>query len=70
MPGIFIKIYIENGEKTAIEENCSEEQKCKLLCYDEAIRGAIVEYAFLHGNGAVKTDSFAALKKQLCKMVC
>ena len=43
---------------------------CKLLCYDEAISGAIVEYACLHGNGTVKTDSFAALKKQVCKIMC
>lgn len=51
------------GKKTAKGENCSQEQKCRLLCYDEALSGTTVEYAFLHGNGAVKTDSFAALKK-------
>ena len=36
-------------------------QKCKLLCYDEAISGVIVEYAFLHGNGAVKTETVLLL---------
>lgn len=33
-------------KKTAVEENCSEEQKSKLLCCDAAINGAIVECAF------------------------
>lgn len=34
-------------KKTTIEENCSQEQKSKLLCFDEAVSGAIVECAFL-----------------------
>lgn len=46
-------------KNTAIEENCSQEQNCKFLCYDEAVSGATVECAFLSptGNGAVKTES-------------
>lgn len=33
-------------KKTTIEENGSQEQKSKLLCYDEAVSGAIVEYFY------------------------
>lgn len=54
---------MENEKYTAIEENCSQEQNCKLLCYDEAVSGATVEGAFLspNGNGAVKTETILLL---------
>ena len=55
---------MENEKKnTALEENCSQEQNRKLLCYDEAISGATIECAFLfpNGNGAVKTETILLL---------
>lgn len=57
---------MENEKKNpAVEENCSEEQKSKLLCYDEAINGALVEYAFLSQNGSVRTKTILMLWKNV-----
>ena len=61
---------MENEKKnTALEENCSQEQNRKLLCYDEAISGATIECAFLfpNGNGAVKTETILLLWKKVYK---
>lgn len=53
---------MESGKKKpAVEENCSEEQKSKLLCYDEAINGALIEYAFLSQNESVRIETISML---------
>lgn len=56
--------------KPAVEENCSQEQKSKLLCYDENISGAIVEYAFLSENGAVESETILMLWKRCVEIIC
>lgn len=59
----FFKNMENEGKKQqpAVEENCSEVQKSKLLCCNEAVNGATVGCAFLSQSGALRTETVLML---------